>query len=726
MIRPIFILLCCISVSAFTQISPLYLNTSEPVEKRVENLVSLMTLEEKIGQMVYNAPSIERLGVPEYNWWNEGLHGVARSGKATIFPQAIGLGATFDTSLVFQIATAISDEARAMYRVAIANGNRLQYSGLTFWSPNINIFRDPRWGRGQETYGEDPYLTSRIGAAYVKGLQGNNPQYLKTAACAKHFAVHSGPEKLRHEFNAIASEKDLNETYLPAFKNLADAGVEAFMCAYNRTNDEPCCASNYLLIEKLRSEWGFKGHVVSDCWAITDFFQGHKVTADEAESAALAVKHGVNLECGDVYPALKEAINRGLITETEIDNALKVLFTTRFKLGLFDPDSLNPFMSVSENVIDSKEHRQLAYEAAVKSVVMLKNSGVLPLKNNFPKYFVTGPLAANIEAILGNYHGVNDNLVTVLEGITSRIATGSQVQYRQGCLLDRKNANPIDWSSGNARSSDATIVVLGISSLIEGEEGDAIASSFYGDRDNYNLPENQVEYLKALRNGHTNPIITIIMGGSPINLEEVYQLSDAVLFAWYPGEEGGNAVADIIFGNVSPSAKLPITFPKSYSDLPPFEDYSMSGRTYKYMEKDPLFPFGFGLSYSQFEYSDIKLSNKKIKKNQPVFIEFTVTNKGGYNSDEVVQIYLTPPQQENFSVPNFDLKHFQRIHLKPGESQTVKLALTPEMLKVFDNEGNMVLLPGKFLVSVGGSLPIKQSLKLGSPVYKSIEFEITK
>lgn len=446
-------------------------------------------------------------------------------------------------------------------------------------------------------------------------MQGDNEKYLKTAAAAKHFAVHSGPEKLRHEFNAEASQKDLWETYLPAFKALVDADVETIMCAYNSTNGEPCCANKYLLQTVLRDQWNFQGHIVSDCWALADFYNGHNVVENAEEAAALAVKSGVNLNCGDTYPSLPKAVEDGLVTEEEIDEQLAILLKTKFKLGLFDPAEDNPYSSLSEKDLNTKEHRELAREVAQKSIVMLKNDGVLPLKNDLSKYFITGPNATSIEILLGNYHGVNPDMVTVLEGVAAAIAPQSQLQYRQGTLLDRPNANPQDWASPNAGNSDATIVVLGISGVLEGEEGESIASETFGDRLDYNIPENQLTYLQKIHDAAGDkPVVAVVTGGSPMNLEKVHELADAVLMVWYPGEEGGNAVADVIFGKVSPSGRLPITFPKSLDDLPPYEDYSMKGRTYKYMEAAPMYPFGYGLSYTDFDYSDIQLSENKVKK----------------------------------------------------------------------------------------------------------------
>jgi beta-glucosidase len=718
----ITVVLICLSGLCMAQEVPVFRDVSKPLETRVQNLISQLTIEEKVHQMMHNSPAIPRLNIPAYNWWNEALHGVGRGGVATVFPQAIGLGATFDEDLAYRVSSAISDEARALYNASVAKGFHKQYGGLTFWTPNINIFRDPRWGRGQETYGEDPYLTSRLGVSFVKGLQGDNPNYLKTAACAKHFAVHSGPEKLRHEFNAVSSPKDLWETYLPAFKALVDADVEAVMCAYNRTNDEPCCANNFLLNDVLRKKWNFKGHVVSDCWAVVDFYQGHNIVKTKAEAVALAVKNGVNLNCGDEYPALVEAVEKGLITEKEIDAALAVLLRTRFKLGLFDPAESNPYNAISTAVINSSEHRALAREAAQKSIVLLKNNGVLPLKNNLGKYFVTGPNASDVQVLLGNYYGVNPEMVTVLEGLAGAVEAGSQLQYRQGILLDRDNVNPQDWTTGNATNSDATFVVLGISGLLEGEEGESIASPYFGDRLDYNLPKNQIDFLRKIREKTTTPVIAVVTGGSPMNLTEVHELADAVLLVWYPGQEGGNAVADVVFGKISPSGRLPITFPKSLDQLPAYEDYTMKGRTYRYMEAEPMYPFGFGLSYTQFEYSNLTLSKNTIKKNEKLEAQVTLTNRGKVTSEEVVQLYLTDVKASAVT-PLYALKGIQRIKLDPGKSVVVSFTITPDMLMLIDDKGNSILEPGVFTVSVGGSLPGNRSDQLGAT--KSLQTNFT-
>ena len=691
-----------------------YLDPEADLESRVDDLISRLTLEEKVDQMLMNTSGITRLDIPPYDYWNEALHGVGRSGKATIFPQAIGLAATFDNELIYKISSAISDEARAMYNVAQAAGNYKRYAGLTFWTPNVNIFRDPRWGRGQETYGEDPYLTGLLGVAFVNGLQGDNPDYLKTAACAKHFAVHSGPEKLRHEFNAVASKKDIYETYLPAFEALVNTGVESVMCAYNRTNGEPCCASNYLLSEVLFKKWGFKGHVVSDCWALVDFYSdiGHGTVSNKVEAAALALKSGVNVNCGDTYPALVEAVKKGLVDESLIDERLKPLFKTRFKLGMFDPQELNPYNTIPYEVVDSEENRALARESAARSVVLLKNNGVLPLKNDLNRYYVVGPNAASIDALLGNYFGVNPNIVTFLEGITSAVAPGSQVQYSPGTTLDRKNINPVDWSTGEAANSDVSIVGMGLTRHIEGEEGESISSPYFGDRLNYNIPENQLEYLRKIKS-HGKPVIAVITGGSPMNLSEVHEIADAVLLAWYPGEEGGNAVADIIFGKVSPSGRLPITFPKSLDQLPPYEDYTMKGRTYRYMTEEPMYPFGFGLSYGSFTYSDLELSASKLKKGKTVEISCKVTNVGEYPSSETVQLYITD-DKASVDVPLFSLKGVKPINLKPGEHKRVAFNITPDMLELINEQGDAIMEKGDFILAISGSLPTERSIELGA------------
>lgn len=699
-------------------------NPELPLEERVEDLISRMTLEEKVGQLRYDALAIDRLGIPPYNWWNECLHGVARNGRATVFPQAIGMAATWDTDLMVRIGDAIAIEARAKYNASVAMNRRGRYQGLTFWSPNVNIFRDPRWGRGQETYGEDPYLTSRIGVAFVRGLQGDNPDHLKVAAMAKHYAVHNGPEKLRHEFDAKVSQKDLWETYLPAFEALVrEAHVEGVMGAYNRTNGDPCCAHPYLMQEVLRRQWGFKGYFVSDCWALADFYQGHHVSKDAPEAAALALNTGCNLNCGSTYPELLESIKQGLTTEAVVDDNLRELLPTRFRLGLFDPAGSSYLDFIGPEMIHSEEHVRLSREAAVKSVVLLKNkNSTLPLDKNIGRVFVTGPMATHMQALLGNYYGVSENISTFLEGIVGKAGPATSVQYSQGALLDEPNRNPMDWFSGEAAECDVTIACVGISQLIEGEEGESIASRHQGDREDIGLPQNQIDFLKKIRS-NAQKLVVVMTGGSAMACQEVYDMADALLYVWYPGEQGGHAVGDLLFGDAVPSGRLPVTFPYSVNDLPPFEDYALAGRTYRYMEKEPLFPFGFGLSYTTFEYSDLKLDKNRIKAGESILVRVTVSNTGKHEADEVAQLYLTDVEA-SVSVPQYALKGFKRISLKPGASQTVSFEVTPEMMQMITETGEHKIESGQFRVSVGGSVPSQRSAALGATAFQDATFRV--
>lgn len=719
-----FPLLLFISTSFFAQTQFPFQDPALPLEERLEDLISRMTLEEKIGQLRYDAPAIERLGIPQYNWWNECLHGVARNGRATIFPQAIGMAATWDTDLMHRIGDAIGNEARAKYNACVAKGQRERYQGLTFWTPNVNIFRDPRWGRGQETYGEDPYLTSRIGVSFVKGLQGDHPKYVKAAGMGKHYAVHNGPEKLRHEFDAVVSQKDLWETYLPAFEALVvEAKVEGIMGAYNRTNGDPCCAHPYLMQEVLRKQWGFKGYFVSDCWAITDFFQGHKISKDAPEAGALAINAGCNLNCGSTYPQLLESVKQGLTDEKTIDQNLRELLPTRFRLGLFDPMGSGPFDHIGPEVIHSEEHVKLTREAATKSIVLLKNEGnTLPLEKGINSVFVTGPLATHAQALLANYYGVSENLVTLLEGIVGKVEPHTVVRYSQGALLDEPNRNSMDWFSGEAAESEVTIACLGISQLIEGEEGESIASRHAGDREDIRLPQNQIDFLKNIRS-KAKKLVVVITGGSAIACPEVYDMADALLYIWYPGEQGGNAVGDVIFGDAIPSGRLPVTFVKSVDDLPPFEDYALAGRTYRYMGTAPLFPFGFGLSYSTFEYSDLVLDKKQVKNGGSLSVEVTVTNTGNYRADEVAQLYLTD-LEASVDLPKYALKNFQRVNLWPGDSKKVSFEISPKMMEMVNENGERLIEAGEFKVFVGGSTPSKRSLELGAAKYLEGTFSV--
>jgi beta-glucosidase len=702
-----------------------YLDPSLSFAERAKDLISRMTLEEKVGLMNHPARGIPRLNIPAYNYWSEALHGVARNGRATVFPQAIAMAATWDKELIHSVATAISDEGRAKYHAALKrNGYTQQYQGLTFWSPNVNIFRDPRWGRGQETWGEDPFFTGEMASAFVKGLQGDHPKYLKAAACAKHYAVHSGPEKDRHTFNAIVTKRELYDTYLPAFKKLVtEAKVESVMGAYNRTLDEPCCASKLLLEDVLRGEWGFEGHVVSDCWALSDFHLNHKVTKDAAESAALALQRGCDLGCDHVFSEIPEAIQRGLITEADVDRSLERTLGTRFKLGMFDPDQDVPFASISAEVVAGDAHRQLAYRAATESVVLLKNKGnILPIKPSTKKIYVTGPTAASLEVLLGNYYGFNEKMVTLLEGLAGRIPEGMGMEYTSGAMLKHPREIEKTWSPMMAQSADFAIVCAGLSSFLEGEEGESLLSPQNGDRESISLPQSQIDYIREL-SIHGVKIVLALTGGSPIALGEVEDMVDAILFVWYPGMEGGRAVADVLFGDVSPAGKLPLTFPKSLDQLPAFDDYSMNGRTYRYMTEEPLYPFGFGLSYSKFEYSDLQLDKTTLAIGDSLKVSLTLRNSGASDSAEVAQFYLSDLQASTV-VPLHHLIGFERVFLKAGESKTLKFTVTPEMMSFFNDDGKLTLEPGQFLLEVGGCSPSKRGQDLGAPKPVTAMFEV--
>ena len=703
----------------------LYLDTSLSFAERTRDLVRRLSLEEKVSLMNHPAQGVPRLDIPAYNYWSEALHGVARNGRATVFPQAIAMAATWDTDLILNVATAVSDEGRAKYHAALRrNGYTNQYQGLTFWSPNVNIFRDPRWGRGQETWGEDPFFTGEMASAFVKGLQGDHPKYLKAAACAKHYAVHSGPEKDRHTFNAIVTKRELYDTYLPAFKKLVtEAKVESVMGAYNRTLDEVCCASKLLLEDILRGEWNFQGHVVSDCGALSDFHLHHKVTKDAAESAALALQHGCDLGCDHVFDEIPEAIQRGLITEADVDRALERTLSTRFKLGMFDPPEHVPFTSISMDVVACEEHRQLAYRTATESTVLLKNKeNILPIKPSAKKIFVTGPTAASIEVLLGNYYGFNNQMVTLLEGITGRIPEGMGMEYHPGALLKHPREIKNSWAPWMAQSADLTIVCAGFSPFLEGEEGESLLTPQNGDRDRISLPESQVNYIKELA-VHGAKIVLVLTGGSPIALGEVEDMVDAILFVWYSGMEGGRAVADVLFGDVSPAGKLPLTFPRSLDQLPAFDDYSMKGRTYRYMTEEPLYPFGFGLSYSHFEYSDLQLGKTEIAPGDSLQVSLTVQNCGDRDSAEVIQFYLSDLHAST-TVPLHHLVGFERVELKAGERCTLNFTLTPEMMSFYNDDGVLTLQPGEFRLEVGGCSPGKRGQDLGAPKPVTAVFEV--
>jgi beta-glucosidase len=703
-----------------------YLDPDRPIPERVADLLGRLTLQEKLGQFIHPVEAVPRLGIPAYNFWSEGLHGVARNGRATVFPQAIGMAASWDRDLVQRVASAIGDEARAKHHAVVRRkGASGAYQGLTFWSPNVNIFRDPRWGRGQETWGEDPFLTGELGSAFVRGMQGDDPRYLKVAACAKHFAVHSGPEGKRHVFNARVSKRDLYATYLPAFKKLVtEAKVEAVMGAYNRVLDEPCCASRLLLQDILRGEWGFSGHVTSDCWALTNIHKDHNVTAGPVETAALALKAGCDISCGCTYDHLGEALEQGLIGEADIDRALGRTLATRFKLGMFDPPDMVPYAATPLSVVGCAKHRRLAHEAALKSVVLLKNKGgVLPLKAEVNSLFVTGPAAGSLDALLGNYHGINSGLVTLMEGIAGRTPEGVRVAYRPGCQWTDPSLTPINWAVFEAAESDVTIVCAGTSPLMEGEEGDSILTAANGDRADIALPEVQKKFISEICARGTR-VILVLTGGSPIALGEIEEMVEAIVFVWYPGQEGGRAVAEVLFGDAVPSGKLPLTFPKSLAGLPPFEEYDMAGRTYRFASAEPLYPFGFGLSYTTFTYSGLDLKPATVRAGKALSASLTVANTGEVAGEEVVQFYLRD-LEASVAVPLQQLIGFQRVFLKSGEKKVVELTVTPEMMMLVDDEGRQKLEPGRFRLTAGGCSPSERGLALGAPQPVSAEFTVS-
>ncbi|NSW89180.1 MAG: glycoside hydrolase family 3 C-terminal domain-containing protein [Firmicutes bacterium] len=712
---------------------PAYKDETLSFEERAKDLVSRMTLEEKVSQMLHSSPAIPRLGIPAYNWWNECLHGVARAGVATVFPQAIGLAATFDEDFMYKIADIISTEARAKYHEFQRKGDCGIYKGLTFWSPNVNIFRDPRWGRGHETYGEDPYLTGRLGVAFVKGLQGNDPKYLKLIATPKHFAVHSGPEDERHSFNAVVSPKDLRETYLPAFKEcVKEANAQSIMGAYNRTNGEPCCGSKTLLQKILREEWGFEGYVVSDCGAVSDFHLHHRVTNTGPESAAMAVNNGCDLNCGSTFGNLLIAHEEGLISEEAIDRAVIRLMTARFKLGMFDNERKVPYASIPYEVNDCEEHRKAALEAARKSMVLLKNqNNILPLnKAKIKNIAVIGPNADSRSVLLGNYNGTPSRSVTVLEGIREAVLPGTRIFYAQGCHLYRDKVESLgeikdrfSEAISAAERADVVIMCLGLDASIEGEEGDASSEYGRGDKPDLNFPGLQQELLETIFNTG-KPIILVILSGSALAITWADKHIPAIIQAWYPGSEGGKAVAELIFGEYSPSGRLPITFYKSTEELPDFRDYSMKNRTYRYMKNEALYPFGYGLSYTGFQYSDIKASSSVINAGETVHFTVSVQNIGNIEAEEVVQLYLADVEA-SVEVPVWQLRGIKRIRLAPGQSKNVSFTLTPRQMALINDEGKCILEPGKFEVYIGGSQPDKRSEQLTGTKVQKTEFWVT-
>ena len=697
----------------------------EDARKRAEELVSRMTIEEAASQLRFDAPAIERLGIPEYNWWNEGLHGVARAGTATSFPQSIALGATFDEELMGKIGETVSTEGRAKYNEISAMGDRDIYKGLTFWSPNINVFRDPRWGRGQETYGEDPYLISRLAIPFIKGLQGDG-EYMKVAACAKHFAVHSGPEAKRHEFDAKATPKDMRETYFPAFEAcIKEANVEAVMGAYNRTNGEPCCGHSYIK-DIIRDEWGFKGHFVSDCWAIRDFHEHHKVTKNSEESAALALNKGCDLNCGCTYVHLMKAYNKGLVTEDAIRGAAVRLFTTRFLLGMFDKteyDNLN-YLDV-----ETKESIALAKRASDEAVVMLKNDGILPVNKDKVKVIsVIGPNADARRPLMGNYYGTSSEYITALEGIRKAAGDDVRILYSEGCDLSLTKPDPLsrDYNTlaeaeAVMRRSDLVILCIGLNETLEGEEGDQGNQYASGDKKDLSFPRPQLKLIEAvIKTG--KPFVTVVMTGSAMDLTRLSETSSAILQAWYPGARGGLSIGDIIFGNVNPSGKLPVTVYRSTEDLPDFEDYSMKNRTYKYIEKAPLYPFGFGLTYGRLEISGASASDTSASaRENGLDITVSVKNNGTLKTGEVVQLYAKALEDKN-EVRNFKLVGFKRICLEAGASEDVVISITSDSLKVVKEDGSKAVPEGKIAIYAGFGQPDERTAELYGT--KAVEIDI--
>jgi beta-glucosidase len=701
--------------NGYTQTSA-YLNPTLSIEVRVNDLVSKLTLEEKVAQMLNSAPAIDRLKIPAYDWWNECLHGIARTPyPVTSYPQAIGMAATFDTNSMRIMGDFTSEEGRAIYNESIRKNDHRRYLGLTYWTPNINIFRDPRWGRGQETYGEDPFLTGSLAKAFVAGLQGNDPKYLKAAACAKHYAIHSGPESSRHTFDVNITDHDLWDTYLKAFRELVvNAKVAGVMCAYNAYEGQPCCGSDKLMIKILRDDWNFTGYVTSDCGAIDDFYQHHKMFPDAESSAADAVLHGTDVECGNhTYKTLIQAVKDGKLTEKDIDQSLKRLFTIRFRLGMFDPVSIVKYAQIPITALESQPHKDHALKMARQSIVLLRNqNNLLPLNESIKKIAVLGPNADNANTQLGNYNGKPSVVITVLQGIKNKLKN-AQIFYSGATSFTETEPQDFSKLIDSIKDADIIIYVGGISPRLEGEEMKVNNPGFSGgDRTTIELPTVQTDLMKALK-ATGKPVVFVMMTGSAIAIPWEEENIPGIINAWYGGQAAGTAVADVLFGDYSPAGRLPVTFYKSDSDLPPFEDYSMQNRTYRYFKGEALYPFGFGLSYTKFTYGNLKLSKTKINKNESVDVGLMVTNSGKVAGDEVVQLYLTH-KDGNANEPLYSLKGFKRINLKPGVSQKVNFTITPDMMKIVNGNGQSVINTGDIKISIAGSLPSKRSEELGA------------
>lgn len=708
-------LLCFCGITMQAQIETFpFRNPDLPVDVRVKDLVSRLTLHEKVQLMQHNSPAIPRLGIPAYNWWNEALHGVARTPeKVTVFPQAIGMAATFDVDALEMMGDMTASEGRALFNEAWKSGKGVaQYRGLTYWTPNINIFRDPRWGRGQETYGEDPYLTSQMGAAMVHGLEGDDSYYLKAVACAKHYAVHSGPEYNRHEFDARPSLYDLWDTYLPAFHELVTrAKVHGVMCAYNRLNGQPCCGNDPLLVDILRNQWKFDGYVTSDCGAINDFANYHRTHLDDMVAASDAMLAGTDLECGDLYQLLEQGVQKGLHSEREINVSVTRLLTILFKIGMFDPADRNPYASIGREVIECEAHKKHAYRMAQESMVLLKNeNSILPLDvRRIKKLALIGPNADNEQTLLANYFGTPSVIMTPYKSLKERYGDRIEITYIKGVDFVSKleKAPSFEQVAAEAGKNDVIVFVGGISADYEGEAGDAGAGGYAGfasgDRTSISLPFVQTELLKELKKTG-KPLIIVNMSGSIMSFEWESQHADAILQAWYGGQAAGDAITDVLFGEYNPAGRMPLTTYRSDKDLPPFEDYSMSNRTYRYFQGEPRYPFGYGLSYTSFSYRNLTCESQ-VQTGNSLKVSVWVKNTGKRDGDEVIQLYVSHPQNKNVRIPLCALKGFMRIHLKAGEERKVDFTLRPEDLALTDVLGNWIECSGTVKIFVGGGQP---------------------
>lgn len=708
-------LLCFCGITMQAQIETFpFRNPDLPVDVRVKDLVSRLTLHEKVQLMQHNSPAIPRLGIPAYNWWNEALHGVARTPeKVTVFPQAIGMAATFDVDALEMMGDMTASEGRALFNEAWKSGKGVaQYRGLTYWTPNINIFRDPRWGRGQETYGEDPYLTSQMGAAMVHGLEGDDSYYLKAVACAKHYAVHSGPEYNRHEFDARPSLYDLWDTYLPAFHELVTrAKVHGVMCAYNRLNGQPCCGNDPLLVDILRNQWKFDGYVTSDCGAINDFANHHRTHLDDMVAASDAMLAGTDLECGDLYQLLEQGVQKGLHSEREINVSVTRLLTILFKIGMFDPTDRNPYASIGREVIECEAHKKHAYRMAQESMVLLKNeNSILPLDvRRVKKLALIGPNADNEQTLLASYFGTPSVIMTPYKSLKERYGDRIEITYIKGVDFVSKleKAPSFEQVAAEAGKNDVIVFVGGISADYEGEAGDAGAGGYAGfasgDRTSISLPFVQTELLKELKKTG-KPLIIVNMSGSIMSFEWESQHADAILQAWYGGQAAGDAITDVLFGEYNPAGRMPLTTYRSDKDLPPFEDYSMSNRTYRYFQGEPRYPFGYGLSYTSFSYRNLTCESQ-VQTGNSLKVSVWVKNTGKRDGDEVVQLYVSHPQNKNVRIPLCALKGFMRIHLKAGEERKVDFTLRPEDLALTDVLGNWIERSETVKIFVGGGQP---------------------